>query len=148
MMKSALLALCSIFVLACSSTKTISGEIQKVIFNSAARGYQQEIEIGPDSTFVYTKSQFNPEENRNIRRATTASEWLKVKASALDMISNGGAKSVSPSNERAHDAAMASRLIVQTTNGDIEHFFDDKSPAEQWIPLLKVVLNTSVDGEI
>ncbi len=148
MIKYALIAFSSVLLFACSSTKSISGEIQKVIFNSSTRGFVQEIEIGPDSTFVYIKNQLNASENRSIKRATTSDEWQKIKSSALDVLSNDGAKSISPSNDRATDAAAASRLVIQISSGDVEHFFDDKSPADTWIPLLKTVLNTSVDGEI
>jgi hypothetical protein len=129
-----------VFVAALATAATCqSGNISKVEFTTATRGYQKEVFISRDSVIEIVDGR--REENTIRKRALVESDWKLLE----DALKNLKLESIptlqSPTSRRTFDAARYSRIRITTRDAkQYEHAFDDEAPHADLKPLMDAIL--------
>lgn len=116
--------------------------IQRIEFNSGARSFRQQVILTPDSV-LSIEEDFRKNDRPVVKFAKmTSSDWNAltkalegVELSTIDQLK-------SPTDKRTYDAAAHGSIIITLRgNKTYTHGFDDKTPHEKLMPLMKAILH-------
>jgi len=128
------------FLLLINNQAPQQGKISRIEFETATRGYHKNITI--TSRMIMIKQQSRDDVNEHtMKLKIKQSDWndllTLLKNISLDEI----ATLVSPTMQRASDAARTSTLSVVDVNGTLySHTFDNEDPNEKLKPLMTRII--------
>ena len=133
------LALIGTALMQCVSAQTVS-EITRIEFNSGTRTYREQVILTPDSV-VSIEEDFRLNLKPVVKgRKENSDDWQALQKSLGNVVLSEVPKLKSPSDKRTYDAAAHGTIIITTKdNKTFTHGFDDQSPNEKLMPLMREI---------
>lgn len=129
------------FLLFCSMALMASCQsVFDVKFTTSTRGYNKEIVITPKTISLHELNSREPGKEKNATWDLKKDEWKKVLQSLDGVMLREMPLLKAPSDKRTYDGARASMITITDKKAKIwYHSFDDESPNEALVPLMKVI---------
>ena len=114
--------------------------VYDIKFTTGTRGYNKEIVLSPKSISLHEQNFREPDKEKNTTWAIRKEDWKNVIASLDGVMLREIPLLKAPSDKRTYDGARTSTLAITDKKGKIwYHAFDDESPNEALVPLMKVI---------
>jgi hypothetical protein len=115
-------------------------KIVKVEFTSLTRGYQESITFTTDSIRGSKPVPGDRSKVTVINKAMKKQDWKHLVEQATSIPRAEFESLKSPTEKRAFDGAKHSTIVITLQNGDTYlHLFDDETPNEKLVPLMKCI---------
>ena len=115
--------------------------ITSITFTKQSRGFLDEVIISRDSVQGFVENHRMPESSQQYQTQIDGDQWTRLMLALQNVPLTDIDGLQSPSQNRAHDGAIHSSIVITFENGNsVSHSFDDEKPHPDLQPLLDEIL--------